>query len=230
MAIGAAFTINRDALGSQVASALREAIASGQYARGERLIEADLAQAYGVSRGPIRDAFRILQLEGLVDSQQRGVTVIGIDEDAISEIYSLRGAIEGLAVRLAVGRADEAGVKQLSRHVDDMQAAAEVNDPAAFAQADIAFHNAICLLSGHKRLTDVWQQYEGIMMTLLRLTISLDQNLQASTNKHRQLLDLIGAGEPNAAQAELAVHLDGSRERMVKVWKQALQRRRGTSA
>ncbi|WP_172122653.1 MULTISPECIES: GntR family transcriptional regulator [unclassified Devosia] len=230
MANAPAFVINRDALGSQVASALREAIAAGQYARGERLIEADLAEAYGVSRGPIRDAFRILQLEGLVESQQRGVTVIGIDQDAISELYSLRGALEGLAVRLAVRRGPQEGFSELRRYVDGMQAAADVDDAAAFAHADIAFHNAICLLSGHKRLTDVWQQYEAIMMTLLRLTISLDQNLHASTDKHRKLLNLIEAGDPDPAEAELAIHLDGSRERMVKVWERALQRHRGTQA
>lgn len=222
--------IQREALGSQVAAALREAIAGGEFVRGERLIEADLAERFGVSRGPIRDAFRILQVEGLVENQQPGVTVIGIDHDSINELYSLRGAIEGLAVRLAVGRYDASRFGEIHRQVEVMHRAAESDDAAGFAQADVAFHNEICLISGHKRLADVWQRYEAIMMTLLRLTISLEQDLQASAAKHRELLDLIKRGDPEAAETELTNHLEGSRARMVKVWERALERRRSRRA
>lgn len=217
--------IHREALGSQVAAALREAIAAGELARGERLIEVDLAAQYGVSRGPIRDAIRILQLEGLVENGSGGVTVAGFDQDAINEIYSLRGAIEGLAVRLIAGRRSDDDHERLAHHVADMERAANADDPASFAQADIAFHNEICRVSRHKRLADVWQRYKAIMMTLLRLTLSPDQDLKASAAKHRKLLDLIKAGDPHAAEAELADHLDGSRARMVKVWEHALKKR-----
>src|SRR5690606_5344575 len=101
-------------------------------------------EKFGVSRGPIRDAFRILQVEGLIESQRPGMVVIGIDHDGINEIYSLRGAIEGLAMRLAMTRYDERKFSEIYRHVDSMQRAAEATDPAAFAQADVAFHNEIC--------------------------------------------------------------------------------------
>lgn len=222
--------IQREALGSQVAAALREAIAAGEFMRGERLIEVDLAEQFGVSRGPIRDAIRILQLEGLVESQGPGMVVTGIDKDSINEVYSLRGAIEGLAVRLAVARRDDGRYEDIARHVEAMERAAAANDPAGFAQADVAFHNQICLASGHKRLADVWQRYEEIMMTLLRLTISLDQDLAASAAKHRSLLELIKAGDSDAAEAEFANHLEGSRARMVKVWERALERRREARA
>ena len=222
--------IHREALGSQVAAALREAIAAGKLARGERLIEVDLAAKYGVSRGPIRDAIRILQLEGLVENGSGGVTVAGLDQDDINEIYSLRGAIEGLAVRLIAQRRSHDDYERLGHHVSVMEQAACTSDSASFAQADIAFHNEICLVSRHKRLADVWQRYKAIMMTLLRLTLSPDQDFKASAAKHRKLLDLIRAGDPHAAEAELADHLDGSRARMVRVWEHALERRRSEEA
>lgn len=217
--------IQREALGPKVAGALREAIATGELVRGERLIEAELAERFGVSRGPVRDAFTILQGEGLVESQQPGMVVIGIDQESINELYSLRGALEGLAVRLAVARGGKNDLAEVNGHVEVMQRAADAGDPAAFARADIAFHNQICLLSGHKRLADVWQRYREIMMTLLRLTVSPDQDLLASADKHRQLLALIRSGDSAAAEAELASHLDGSRARMVKVWERAVARR-----
>lgn len=222
--------IQREALGPQVATALREAIVAGELLRGERLIEVDLAQQFGVSRGPIRDAVRILQLEGLVESLPPGMVVVGIDQESINEVYSLRGAIEGLAIRLSVARPGDGSYQAIAHHVEVMERAAAANDPAGFAQADVAFHNEICLVSGHRRLTDVWQRYEPIMMTLLRLTISLDQDLTSSAAKHRALLELIKAGDSEAAETELANHLEGSRTRMVKVWERALERRRNETA
>ncbi len=217
--------IQREALGAKVAGAVREAIATGEMVRGERLIEIELAERFGVSRGPIRDAFNILQAEGLVESQHRGMVVIGIDQESINEIYSLRGAIEGLAVRLVVARSDKSGLDDIDYHVDAMQRAADAADHDSFARADVAFHNEICLLSGHKRLADIWQRYEAIMMTLLRLTVSPDQDLPASADKHRQLLALIRSGDSQAAETELTMHLEGSRARMVKVWEAARARR-----
>lgn len=222
--------IQREALGPKVAGALREAIATGELARGERLIEAELAERFGVSRGPVRDAFNILQAEGLLESQQPGMVVIGIDQESINELYSLRGAIEGLAVRLAVTRRDKDGLDDVNYHVEAMYRAADASDHAGFARADIAFHNQICLVSGHKRLADVWQTYREMMMTLLRLTVSPDQNLPASAEKHRELLDLIRSGDSAAAEAELASHLEGSRARMVKVWERSVARRREVPA
>lgn len=222
--------IQREALGSQVATALRDAIAAGELLRGERLIEVELAEQFGVSRGPIRDALRILQVEGLVESLPTGMMVAGIDHESIGELYSLRGAIEGLAVRLAVARRGDGNYQKIERHVELMERAAAADDPAGFAQADVAFHNEICVASGHRRLADVWQRYEPIMMTLLRLTISLDQDLASSAAKHRALLELIKAGETEAVETELAAHLEGSRARMVKVWERALERRRSETA
>ena len=220
--------IQREALGSRVATELRIAIAAGEFAPGERLIEVDLASKFGVSRGPIRDALKILQAEGLIEPQQpgSGMVVTGIDQDSIVELYSLRGAIEGLAIRLAVARYSEDQMATIDQLVLQMDKAAQNNDPSAFALADVAFHNEICRLSGHKRLGDVWRQYEGVMMTLLRLTISLDQDLNSSTSAHRLLLDLIRGGDEEAASRELLGHLDRSQQRMINVWQTALERRR----
>lgn len=221
--------IQRESLGPRVASALREAIAAGELQPGERLIEVDLAEQFGVSRGPVRDAFRILQAEGLVESQQPGMVVTGIKPEDINELYSLRGALEALAIGMVTSRADAEQMARIGSFIDKMQAAADRNDPAAFALADIDFHNEICVLSGHKRLADVWQQYKETMMTLLRLTIFLDQDLHVSAASHRELFDLIKSGNPAAAESELENHLEGSRKRMVQVWEKALERRRSAN-
>ena len=221
--------IVRESLGPRVAADLREAIVIGDLPAGDRLVEADLANRYGVSRGPVRDAFRILQAEGLVESRRQGVVVTGIRPDDINELYSLRGALEALAVRIIMDGGDSVPLARLESTVEAMEEAARANDPHGFGEADIDFHNQLCALSGHRRLTDVWEQYKEIMMTLLRLTVFLHQDLDASAAKHRDLFDLIAEGDPVAVEAELASHLDGSRKRMVTVWEQALERRRTKS-
>lgn len=218
--------IVRESLGPRVAADLREGIVIGDLPAGTRLVEAELAGRYGVSRGPVRDAFRILQAEGLVESARQGVVVTGIGPDDINELYSLRGALEALAVRIIMNGGDRISLARLEATIEAMEAAAEANDPHGFGEADIDFHNQLCTLSGHRRLTDVWEQYKEIMMTLLRLTVFLHQDLDASAAKHRDLFALIKAGDPVVVEAELANHLEGSRKRMVTVWEQALERRR----
>lgn len=216
--------IVRESLGPQVAAGLREAIVAGEMPAGARLIEAELAERYGVSRGPIRDAFRILQAEGLVEGARQGVVVTGIAATDINELYSLRGALEGLALnRLMQTSGVQLGA--LEAAVTRMQYAADAGDLENFGLADIEFHNTICVLSGHRRLADVWEQYKEIMMALLRQTIfAKNHDLQASSEKHLALFRLIRDGDPVAAGAELTAHLEGSRQRMVQFWQQATRR------
>jgi DNA-binding GntR family transcriptional regulator len=214
--------IVRESLGPQVAAELRNRIVAGELRAGERLIEAELADLYGVSRGPIRDAFKILLAEGLVDDRRQGVVVATIDAGDINDLYSLRGALEGLALRRFMQAGDPQQLGQLKATVDRMEKAALANELEAFGEADIEFHNTLCLLSGHKRLADAWRQYRAIMMALLRQTIFVkDHDLPASHAKHMVLYKLIEDGLEEEASAELVTHLEGSRQRMVRLWEQS---------
>jgi GntR family transcriptional regulator of gluconate operon len=215
--------IIKEALGSRVAADLREAIVLGEIPASQHLVEAELALRYGVSRGPIRDAFKILHAEGLVENQRQGVIVTGIGVEDINEIYSLRGILEELAIRLVMEKGSAISLDALEHAVQDMMQAAVEKNPEKFGLADIDFHNALCLLSGHRRLADVWKQYKEIMMTLLRLTIFQNNNLDVNAARHMEFFELIKTGNYALAQKELAEHLEGSRQRMVAVWTQAIQ-------
>lgn len=214
--------IVRESLGPQVATELRNRIVAGELRAGERLIEAELAERFGVSRGPIRDAFKILLAEGLVEDRRQGVVVGTINAADIDDLYSLRGAIEGLALRRFMQAGDPRQLGELKATVDRMHKAAMGADQEAFGEADIEFHNTLCLLSGHKRLADVWRQYRAIMMALLRQTIFVENHdLHASHAKHLALYQLIEDGLEEAASAELVNHLEGSRQRMIWLWEQS---------
>lgn len=207
--------VQRKAYGEQVCEHLRESIVSGQLAVGHRLVEKQLADQFDVSRGPIRDALSQLERESLVASHGTGTYVIGIADTDIDELYSLRGAIETLAVDLAIERSNDNDWQEMAALAAELEKAADDGDRKAFAAADIRFHSLIYTFSRHRRLTEIWQQYAPMLTTLLRRTVLVDADLHASAAKHRLLLELMMVGDHAVVAAELREHLENSHRSMI---------------
>jgi GntR family transcriptional regulator, gluconate operon transcriptional repressor len=213
------------ALGSHVLDHLRRLIITGELQAGTHLVESQLSAAFDVSRGPIRDALRQLETEGLVESRRRGVFVIGLTVKDIEELYSLRRLLEAEAVRSCIahpppsyGKAREA--------LERMRDAAANADSLAFAVADLEFHSSFYTSSGHRRLEMIWQQYRPTFADMLSVTNAEDRDLQPTYQDHVDLLELITKGDEAGALASLREHMDGSRRRMLT----AYQRFTATSA
>ena len=222
--------IRATALGDQVAQLLRERIIRGDIRADTHLVEDQLADTFDVSRGPVRDALRTLDAEGLVESRRRGVFSVGLSSSDIRDLYALREAIECLAVDLAITRATAADWVRGSALVDAMDRAATLDDHDAFAEADSSVHPLLYELSGHRRLAAIWAQYSPVLETLLRATVSTDADLATSARDHRGLLALIQAGDADATATELRGHLHRSRDRMIHSYELALGAKDVTSA
>jgi GntR family transcriptional regulator of gluconate operon len=207
--------VRRKAYGEQITEQLREAIVRGELPVGQRLVEEQLAAQFGVSRGPIRDALRRLEVESLVESRGSGTYVIGISETDIDELYSLRQAVENLAASLAMDRCGEDDWREMATVVEALHEAADRGDRESFASADVAFHSAIYALSGHRRLADVWSQYAPMLTTLLRTTVLVRTDLHESADKHALLLRLMTSGDHAAVAEELRGHLEQSHASML---------------
>ena len=139
----------RKLLAEDVADRIREEILSGGFAQGERLVEAGIAQQLGVSRGPVREAFKLLRAEGLVNEEpHRGTFVVRLTSDDVREIYDLRAAPRG-ARRASSSRGARraADLRAVRRLLDRLLQAAEDGDVAVVSQADLAFHEGVCQLS-----------------------------------------------------------------------------------
>ena len=214
----------REALGTQVANHIRDAIVRGELVAGERLVETEFAESLNVSRGPVRDGFRILETEGLIAKRGQGYLVQSLDERDIHELYSLRRALESLAMSMTMALDEKPDVAALRAVVEAMGKAADAGDSDEFARVDVIFHSLLCELSGHRRLAAVWRQYEPITMALLRVTVLVDDDLHVTTARHALLLDLIEGDDSAAAIVELEDHLDGSRERMLLAWRSSAAR------
>jgi len=210
-------TVKRaESLGAQIANVLRQRIVRGELAPGERITEEALAEEFDVSRGPVRDALTQLSFEKLVRIQRpRGVFVVGLTRDDVDQLYSLRGALEQLALSRAVRVEDDARWQAMADAVQRMTDAAEAGDHAAFVVADLDFHSQIYALADHPRLEGAWRQYLPTFTALLDVTINHDDDLHGSAADHVTLMDVMRSGEAVEAAEVLTAHLDGARERML---------------
>lgn len=202
-------------LGRQVADVLRQRIVRGDIVPGARLVEEAVAEEFAVSRGPVRDAFTQLSFERLIELRRpAGVFVLGLTPDDVEQLYSLRGALETLAVQRAMRFAEPGAWEGAERAVATMIDSAARGDADGFLTADLEFHSGLYALARHPRLVGAWEQIRPTFEALLDVTIHQDSDLTDAAADHRQLLERMRAGDVAEATASLGRHLDGSAARM----------------
>jgi GntR family transcriptional regulator of gluconate operon len=216
--------VHRPPLGEQLLAQVRALIVRGDLEPGTHLVEGWMAERFGVSRGPVRDALRQLELEGLVETRRRGVYVRGLSEDDIVELYAVRGALEGRALRDVIARRGSLDWTPIDGAVARMRAAAAAADPPAFAAADLDFHSAFYDLGGNRRLAATWALHRPLFAAMLAVTNTTDRDLAPIAQDHAELADTVRAGELETALAALDEHLDGSCGRMRTVLAERRQR------
>ena len=144
------------ALRDQVLAELRRRIVDGDYAQGERLTENRLADDFGVSRNPVREALRVVETEGFVQIlPRRGAVVATLDELAIRDLFAVREQLETLAAGLAAERATEADVARLRDLLEQASAATEAEDFDQVAELNSALHLAVIDISGNRWLASL---------------------------------------------------------------------------
>lgn len=205
--------IAQDSTPTLIARQLRDAIARGQFAPGQQLLETQLALRLGVSRGPLREAMQRLSQEGLLDSlRNRGVFVMQLDDAAIVDMFLARTAIERAALKhlIITGRHRQAtALGDLANAMDEYR-----DTPASpeVSELDMQFHETLVALSESPRL----QRMHAEMITQVRMCLTQMQHTYDSVeprlNEHRLLADAIVAGDADLADRRLLEHMnDGVR-------------------
>ncbi len=166
-------------LGDRVYRAVREEILRQAFAPGARIRIEHFTQGLGVSRTPVLDALRRLEAEGLVSTVPRqGIYVVEFTRRRAEELYAVRGALEGLACRLAATQA-RAGIIEAARRdrlralIEDQADAVRAQDFARFSKADIAFHNEILMASGNATLARSLEAVYGQILVLRLRTLNV---------------------------------------------------------
>jgi len=181
----------------EVAIELRNKILQGKIMQGERIIEADLAEEFGISRGPIREAFRQLEQEGLIEySPRKGCTVKTISARESAESYILRASLENLAIRLTNGQFKPKTIEALEKITKQMENYPDIEDLINIIQCDQKFHELIVQEAGMKKLYEMWSTLNNsnaiIFYALYRTKYSPRVLL---ADNHKILVDAIKKGE-----------------------------------
>ncbi|HXI45646.1 MAG TPA: GntR family transcriptional regulator [Candidatus Acidoferrales bacterium] len=204
-------------LWESVSDQLREEILAGTLPAGSRLVEAELAERFGVSRGPIRDALQELARAGLaVDLPRRGTFVSSLTERDLEEVYVIRQAIEAAAVRLTIQRANAGGIAELFEAVAACEAAYRGDDLAAAWEADMAFHRLYCRLSGNDRLLELFDGLASQTVLLMRTTLEAHESLgwTPPVQLHRRIAQAIKAGDVERAMSAVDAHYQYTQDRL----------------
>ena len=197
-----------DSLPEAVARTLRRRILNNELPAETRLVEANLAAEFGVSRGTIRDAMRSLQGEGLIAIVPRRYSVVTrmSAEDAEDVCYA-RYVLEDASVCQGLERNAAVLVGELSDAVRDMAAAARDGDMDALVESDTRFHERLIDVSGRRRLKDLWSMLNSQMGALMRSEIERQQiGLAEAAGRHRLLVEAVGSGDVVKVRDALREH------------------------
>jgi len=207
-----------ESLAQQAASELRQRILAGDFAGGERLVEAQIARQLGISRGPVREALRQLRAEGLVEEEpRRGTFVMSMSADDIREVFDLRAALEVRAVRLLMTARDSEPLTRLRESLTAIRKAVDDGDRSMAARSDLAFHAALCQLSGNQRLYSVFVSNAALLQALLRLDDeSLYESLDELFAEHEELVTVVESGDVGRAEQLIDEHLEQTKTRLLK--------------
>lgn len=188
---------------------LRQAILKGELEPGERLMEIQLAERLGVSRTPVREAIRKLELEGLVVMVPRkGAEVASITEKNVQDVLEVRKALEELAVTLACQRMDESQFKQFDEQNHIFEEALKANDFMEIAKQDIDFHEMIYTAAGNERLQ---QMLNNLQEQMYRYHIEYrkdEKQRNKLVQEHQEIAEAIQTRNVERAKSAIRLHID----------------------
>ena len=196
----------RRGLADEVADRIREAIFDGSYTLGAQLREVELSGALGVSRGPVREALRLLEREGLVRcAWHRGTTVTTLTDEDITDLDSLRGALEDLAVRQVISLASDEDIATIEKTAALMDRAADEHE---MVRCDIAFHDAVFAAARHQRLAEAWEaiRCQVHLFLLTRIGLSTEGYLARIPREHHGLVAALRSRDTDTALDLFAEH------------------------
>ncbi|NML30378.1 GntR family transcriptional regulator [Paraburkholderia antibiotica] len=194
----------------RVAEELKTRILEGRFAPGQRLISRDVVEELGISRGSLREAFRRLEADGLIDVvPNRGAVVRKLSHAEVRHVFQIREALEGQAARLAAQNIDAADHRQ--RLTEVLQTGRRHEERPVFEQFitdNRAFHQEIVRISGNPLLGELIDKYQlPVFMIQLRQNIGSDQMIRNSLAEHEDIAAAILAGNADAAYDAMKRHL-----------------------
>ncbi|MBO4982263.1 MAG: GntR family transcriptional regulator [Lachnospiraceae bacterium] len=199
-----------------VFNTLRQAILTGELKPGERLMEIHLANRLGVSRTPIREAIRKLELEGLVTMiPRRGAEVAQITEKSMNDVLEVRRAMDALCVELACDRITEEEIQALKQACDAFEEAVKSKDVKRIAQADVKLHDIIVRATGNQRLVQLVNNLSEQMYRYRFEYIKDFSQHERLVEEHRIIYESIVKKDKETASQAARMHIDNQEKAII---------------
>ena len=186
-------------------SMILEAIDIGTYKPGDRLVESELAERFGVSRTPIREALQRLETQSMLTRDGRSLMVASLDHNELSELYVVRSELEGLAAQLAAQHATPEEIAVLQSMVDTDRAL--VDDPDALVRTNRSFHKRIHLASHNRFLVQQLDLVHRFMALMATTSLAVEGRGEVALDEHQAVVDAIRNRDGEAANLALKQHL-----------------------
>ena len=198
---------------------LVEEIVSGQLKPGERLVEAELANRYSVSRGPVRSAFAVLRGLGLVEvPTRRGTVVVELTDSEVADLYEVRIALECAAVDRLARLRDELDLSELRGRLEQLEGVGPTGSSSARAGTSLEFHHSLMAASGNSRLLRAWESHADLIKLAMRIRQDVARPTQdPALNEHREVLEALYSEDPGKAVGLMASHLQVIRDELVQL-------------
>ena len=206
------------ALYQEVAERLRQRIFAHELTPGDWIDEQKLAEQYGISRTPLREALKVLASEGLVQLKpRRGCYVTEISRHDLDDIFPLMAMLEGRCAGDAVRKAKAGDIAALAETHERLEAAARDGRSDAFFEANQEFHLRIQELAGNRWLLQVIQDLRKVLKLSRLHSLSLEGRLQQSLAEHRAIMAAFAVGDASQAETLMHDHLLSGREALAKM-------------
>ncbi|MBN8290817.1 GntR family transcriptional regulator [Rhodobacter sp. NTK016B] len=196
-------------------SLILAAIDDGVYRPGDRLVESELAERFGVSRTPIREALQRLETQSLLSRDGRSLIVASLDHNQLAELYVVRAQLEGLAARLASKHASIEEVRVLRDMVAEDKRL--VDDPKSLSRANKRFHKQIHLASHNRFLVQQLDLVHRSMALLATTSLEAEGRGRTALEEHAAIVEAIARGDGDAADKALRDHISRAFETRLKL-------------
>ena len=196
-------------------SLILTAIESGTYRPGDRLVESELAERFGVSRTPVREALQRLETQAMLVRDGRSLIVASLDHNQLAELYVVRAELEALAARLAARHATPEETRVLAHMVEEDHKS--TGDPEALARANKRFHRQIHLASHNRYLVQQLDLVHRTMALMARTSLAAEGRSETALAEHARIVEAIAAGDADAADQALRQHISMAWETRLKL-------------
>jgi phosphonate utilization transcriptional regulator len=203
-------------LARQVQQQLLALIMTGKISGGDKITEMSIADRLGVSRGPVREAFRALEEGGLlVTERNRGVFVRIVSHEEAVELQEVRSALDEMAARRAASRLSPAQIRDLDQLIREMDACAMCGDVSEFYRLNLRFHEELVEWSGNRKLLSTYRRLIKELHLYRQKGLQPEGEMQHSNAAHREIIRQIALGDADAAARAMRDHTAHGRHRIL---------------